>query len=703
MARKTSIASSGAGEATQSTATVGSLFEPNAPELMSDTFVVNGAPIVVLAFNLPVGTEIRFEQVIYAPGEGETASGCCVKAGKDGAIVGVMPYKRCECEPKLSKHQVQCGTTPAGLPIWKTKEVARLVLPDAGVYRAVLNQPIGAGRVVFYEDANAHIDDKALGCCGGNEVNLNAIKTTTQPRYKVGQDFDYTIRLVNPGSAPANNANIKDSLPEEFILTGGITLTYGNGAAGPATLTKTQLANWNIPSFPATGYVDITARGHFDKEGAYLNKVCIYPPCGVNETSWGDNCAQVLLNIDPIKTKLVIDKTVSNANPLVGDTGSFTLTITNTGIDADANVVLTDVLPAGLAYAEPFAVTNSGAAGVPASVTAAQLAAGVVVASVFPVGATVTVQIPYTVTADVAGKTLTNTASAKGTLSEAQDSVALAVAPLPIIIPPDPIYKKCGGAPLTTSMEIITKGDYLGCDNLPLPCKPKLKQCCDTEVVVSSVSNRPAPAGVCLLVLPQEYEFLDSVTGAKFSAISLAAAQAINSNAIGGRAILQLRDKATLEGMLQLETGGNPGSVASATFTNPFECDALLEVDLYVHDNYSVGFTSFEDEALTYVHKIGTVLAEPFPILSQAGVNRTIGIHNLNATGGSVIGGGGIYNAETAWMGEYQAVVPAGGSVTVIAQTWAVFYANKNSSSGSFVVHPNKDLKERWTKGGKIA
>jgi hypothetical protein len=263
--------------------------------------------------------------------------------------------------------------------------------------------------------------------------------------------------------------------------------------------------------------------------------------------------------------------------------------------------------------------------------------------------------------------------------------------------------KKCDDTNVELTDRVLVKGDLLDCDNLPLPCKPKLKQCCDIEVVVDSVSNRPAPAGVCLSVAPTLWTFIDS-SGNSFVAASLADAQAIDPNASGGRAILQLRDKAVLEGGIALDPVGNPGAVASKIFTNPFECDALLEVDLYVGDNYSTSV--YANEAITMVHKTSTTLAEPFPVLSLGAVDRTVGIHNINSTGqnsaGGASDGGGRANTENAWMGEYQVVVPASGSITLYAQSWLILYDAKNSLSGGFVIHANKNIKGRWTKGGRI-
>src|SRR5262249_50096558 len=52
----------------------------------------------------------------------------------------------------------------------------------------------------------------------------------------------------------------------------------------------------------------------------------------------------------PQKSDLALAKTVSNATPNVGDTITFTITLSNKGTDAATNARVNDVLPAGLTF-----------------------------------------------------------------------------------------------------------------------------------------------------------------------------------------------------------------------------------------------------------------------------------------------------------------------------------------------------------------
>src|SRR5262245_61910744 len=52
----------------------------------------------------------------------------------------------------------------------------------------------------------------------------------------------------------------------------------------------------------------------------------------------------------PQRADLALTKSVSNAAPNVGDTITFTITLSNSGPDAATSVQVTDVLPAGFTF-----------------------------------------------------------------------------------------------------------------------------------------------------------------------------------------------------------------------------------------------------------------------------------------------------------------------------------------------------------------
>ena len=61
----------------------------------------------------------------------------------------------------------------------------------------------------------------------------------------------------------------------------------------------------------------------------------------------------------PQQADLAVAKTVSNPTPNVGDTITFTVTLTNAGPDAATGVEVTDLLPAGLSFVSATASQGS--------------------------------------------------------------------------------------------------------------------------------------------------------------------------------------------------------------------------------------------------------------------------------------------------------------------------------------------------------
>jgi uncharacterized repeat protein (TIGR01451 family) len=72
-----------------------------------------------------------------------------------------------------------------------------------------------------------------------------------------------------------------------------------------------------------------------------------------------------MATLTPQQADLALAKSVSNATPNVGDTISYTVTLTNLGPDTATNVQVTDALPAGVSFvsATPSAGTYNSAAG----------------------------------------------------------------------------------------------------------------------------------------------------------------------------------------------------------------------------------------------------------------------------------------------------------------------------------------------------
>ncbi|PIR73959.1 MAG: hypothetical protein COU35_04865 [Candidatus Magasanikbacteria bacterium CG10_big_fil_rev_8_21_14_0_10_47_10] len=101
----------------------------------------------------------------------------------------------------------------------------------------------------------------------------------------------------------------------------------------------------------------------------------------------------------PVVSDLAVSKTVNNANPSVGDTIQYTLTVSNSGPETATAVSLVDVVPAGLTY-----VSDDGS-GAYNSVT------GLWTIGTLTTGANAILHISAAVNTGSGGQTITNTTS----------------------------------------------------------------------------------------------------------------------------------------------------------------------------------------------------------------------------------------------------------------------------------------------------
>lgn len=209
------------------------------------------------------------------------------------------------------------------------------------------------------------------------------VKTDTPDPVMVGSNLTYTLTVTNLGPGAAPNVVVTDLLPATVTLVSapgctavGQTLTCALGTLTPGTV-RTQ-----------TIVVRPTAPGPI---------VNIASAEGTN-TNVALAAAETLVLA---ATTVTITKTAS-ANPaFVGGTLTFTIPVTNTGTSPATNVVLTDLLPAGVTFVSANAPCALG----PDNLLTCTL-------GTIPAGATTTVSIQ--VRPNVAGP-ITNTATAVGT------------------------------------------------------------------------------------------------------------------------------------------------------------------------------------------------------------------------------------------------------------------------------------------------
>jgi hypothetical protein len=216
--------------------------------------------------------------------------------------------------------------------------------------------------------------------------------------------------------------------------------------------------------------------------------------------------------------------------------------------------------------------------------------------------------------------------------------------------------KKCDGSVATSDDLFITKGDLLDCEGNPLPCDAKLKQCCDTEVIVTR------PTGL--------FNSTGCITGE---------ASGTDSD---GRIVWRSRDNTCVVG------GGITGAdnqYVQFDIENPFDCDALIEIDMQaLCESFNSQLDS--NQSVTYLHCISESLnVEPYPYGSTGWANDTNGwawtTTDFNAQSGSAAGGNqppifpnSISGAspQTTSTAKYRVNISALATKTFYAQMWII-------------------------------
>ncbi|MEW5799166.1 MAG: hypothetical protein AB1728_09190 [Bacteroidota bacterium] len=253
--------------------------------------------------------------------------------------------------------------------------------------------------------------------------------TSTYP----GNNVSFTILYGNVGTGVAHSVIVRDTLPAN--------LTYINGTGNPAPNNVTTLSNptrqvltWNIGTIPAgSGNLNNTITFQASLVNPYptvgenqplINKAVILS----NETSPYENNATLYVNAIP---NVSLTKTSNQAVYATGDTGTFTLTLTNSGYYTATLDTLEDVLPNNFQYRW----TNGGT--LYSSITTLPVAGSTgTVRWLMNPSATIapgeTKTLSFRVKMPIVGVNYTNTARARGVLVSSTQSTISTTLPIGI-------------------------------------------------------------------------------------------------------------------------------------------------------------------------------------------------------------------------------------------------------------------------------
>ncbi|HMB92853.1 MAG TPA: T9SS type A sorting domain-containing protein, partial [Rhodothermales bacterium] len=166
----------------------------------------------------------------------------------------------------------------------------------------------------------------------------------------------FTLTLKNDGPSNATGVEVME------FFAGEMTFVSASGAFNPATST------WTVGTLAPGEEVTLSITVSAPAEGALFNLAEV---SAVNETDpdsepldgQGDDFAGAALNrggfeVPPLAADLSVTKTVDQAQPLVGEQVTYTITVSNAGPFTTAGVAVTDVLPEGVTFVSASASTD---------------------------------------------------------------------------------------------------------------------------------------------------------------------------------------------------------------------------------------------------------------------------------------------------------------------------------------------------------
>ena len=211
------------------------------------------------------------------------------------------------------------------------------------------------------EDATGTVVNTAVVSSLGTDLdasnNSASASTTLTPDFdvqvsKVADDPNsipddtvvYTVTVTNTGPSAAPGVILTDVLPSGVTLVSA-TMVGQTGVESGGTITFPSV---NIASGDtATAVITVTVDTLTD--GLISNTASVQDLSAEGENNTANNAATADVTV-VAEADLGVSKTVSSVASQVGGALTYTIEVTNSGPSSASNVVITDTLPAGVAF-----------------------------------------------------------------------------------------------------------------------------------------------------------------------------------------------------------------------------------------------------------------------------------------------------------------------------------------------------------------
>jgi uncharacterized repeat protein (TIGR01451 family) len=181
----------------------------------------------------------------------------------------------------------------------------------------------------------------------GASADIQVLKTASNATPGVGSSVTFTIQVTNAGPSAATAVQITDLLPTglSFVSAAASTGTYLPGSGV-----------WTIGAMPNGDVQTLAITATVTQPAPILNSA---KKTGGNEFDPVPDNNQSGTEVNGQSADVQVTKAVDNTAPQVNQNVTFTITAKNDGPSNATNVVVTDLLPAGLNFVS--AVPSQGA------------------------------------------------------------------------------------------------------------------------------------------------------------------------------------------------------------------------------------------------------------------------------------------------------------------------------------------------------
>lgn len=183
----------------------------------------------------------------------------------------------------------------------------------------------------------------------------NFTKTVSKQYADVGDILTYTIVAKNTGNTDANNVAISDVIPSGTSLVEGSmtsTIPYtGDNIQNGITLTA-PISPGGAVTITYQGKIDVIPNPNPITNLANINYTYTVNPLNPNGASASGvtNIATTKVNNANIGNHDNFNKSVDKTSALVGDTLTYTITVSNTGSTTANNIIVIDAIPSGATF-----------------------------------------------------------------------------------------------------------------------------------------------------------------------------------------------------------------------------------------------------------------------------------------------------------------------------------------------------------------